>query len=46
MRIAGIQISSSPDIGRNVQRAVEMAELAAEKNAGIVCFPELFTIPK
>jgi N-carbamoylputrescine amidase len=45
MRIAGIQISAGPDITRNVQRAVEMAELAVEKNAGIVCFPELFLTP-
>jgi N-carbamoylputrescine amidase len=42
MRIAGIQISAGPDIERNVQRAVEMAEVAAEKGAGIVCYPELF----
>jgi N-carbamoylputrescine amidase len=45
MRIAGIQISAGPDIGRSVQRAVEMAELAFDKKAGIVCFPELFLTP-
>ena len=45
MRIAGIQISSGPDIGRNIERAVEMAGVAAEKNAGIICYPELFLTP-
>ena len=42
MRIAGIQISAGPDIERNIQRAVEMAEVAAEKAARVICFPELF----
>jgi N-carbamoylputrescine amidase len=42
MRIAGIQISAGPDIERNIQRAVEMAEVAAEKDARVICFPELF----
>jgi N-carbamoylputrescine amidase len=45
MRIAGIQISAGPDIERNVRRAVEMAELAAEKDARIICYPELFLTP-
>lgn len=45
MRIAGIQISAGPDIERNIQRAVEMAEVAAEKEAGIICYPELFLTP-
>jgi len=42
MRIAGIQISAGPDPERNIQRAVEMAEVAIEKNAGVICYPELF----
>jgi N-carbamoylputrescine amidase len=42
MRIAGIQMSAGPDIGRNIQRAVEMAELAAAKDAKIIGYPELF----
>jgi N-carbamoylputrescine amidase len=42
MRIAGIQISAGSDIERNAQRAVEMAEVSAEKGAGIICYPELF----
>ncbi len=45
MRIAGIQISAGPDIERNIQRAVEMAEVAVEKNAAIICFSELFLTP-
>src|SRR5512144_2957011 len=45
MRIAGIQIGAGPDIERNVQRAVDMAEVAAEKDAGIICYPELFLTP-
>jgi N-carbamoylputrescine amidase len=45
MRIAGIQISAGPDVERNIQRALEMAEVAAEKGAVVVCFPELFLTP-
>jgi N-carbamoylputrescine amidase len=45
MRIAGVQISAGPDIERNIQRAAEMAEVAAEKGAGIICYPELFLTP-
>jgi len=45
MRIAGIQISAGPDIDRNIQRAVDMAEVAAEKDARIICYPELFLTP-
>lgn len=45
MRIAGIQISAGQDLERNVQRAIEMAEVAVEKNARIICYPELFLTP-
>jgi beta-ureidopropionase len=45
MRIAGIQISAGLDSERNLQRAVEMAEIAAEKGAVILCYPELFLTP-
>lgn len=45
MRIAGIQISAGLDSERNVQRAVEMAEIAVEKGAQILCYPELFLFP-
>ncbi len=42
MRIAGIQINAGPDMARNLQRAIEMGEVAAEKNASVICYPELF----
>jgi len=45
MRIAGIQIGAGPDMERNIQRAVEKAEVAAEKDAKIICYPELFLTP-
>jgi N-carbamoylputrescine amidase len=45
MRIAGIQISSGLDNERNIERALEMAGVAVEKNAGIICYPELFLTP-
>jgi predicted amidohydrolase len=44
-RIAGIQLSAGPDISRNVARAVEMAEVAAEKGAKVIGFPELCFTP-
>jgi N-carbamoylputrescine amidase len=45
VKIAGIQISAGPDLDRNIRRAVEMAEVAAEKDARIICYPELFLTP-
>lgn len=45
MRIAAIQISAGTEGERTIQRAIEMTEVAAEKNAKIVCFPELFLTP-
>jgi len=45
MRIAGIQTSAGADMQKNIQRAVEMVEMAAEKGARIIGFPELFLLP-
>lgn len=45
MRIAGIQISAGADGERNIQRAVEMSEIAVEKGAQMLCYPELFLSP-
>lgn len=45
MKIAGIQICAGNDLERNVQRAVEMAKVAADKDARIICYPELFLTP-
>ncbi len=38
-------MSAGPDIDRNIERALEMAGVAAEKGAGIICYPELFLTP-
>ncbi len=45
MRIAGIQMNAGVDVQKNVQRAVDMIEVAAEKGAAIIAFPELFLLP-
>lgn len=45
MRIAGIQMGACADVERTIQRAAEMAELAVEKGAVIICLPELFATP-
>ena len=42
MKIAGIQITAGPDARKNIDRAAEMATVAADKGARIICFPELF----
>jgi N-carbamoylputrescine amidase len=41
MRIAGVQMSAGPDVEKNIGRAAEMAEVAAEKGAVVIGFPEL-----
>ncbi len=43
--MAGIQMIPGRDIGRNIQRALQMAKIAADKDAGIICYPELFLHP-
>ncbi len=45
MRIAGIQVQAGLDMAKNAARALEMAEVAAEKGAKIVAFPELCLTP-
>ncbi len=45
MRIAGIQMGAGQDPERNIERALEMAGVAAEKGAEIICYPELFLSP-
>ena len=45
MKIAGVQISAGPDVEQNIQRAIDMATVAAEKDANIICYPELFFTP-
>ena len=38
-------MGSGPDVSKNVSRAVEMAEVAAEKGAKVIGFPELSITP-
>lgn len=45
MKIAGIQISAGHDVEKNTSRAVEMAEVAAERGAKVIGFPELCLTP-
>jgi N-carbamoylputrescine amidase len=45
MRIAGIQIQAGQDVEKNALRAAEMAEVAAEKGAKVIAFPELCLTP-
>ena len=42
VKIAGIQMGCGEDKEDNVQRALRMGRLAAEKGAQIICFQELF----
>ncbi|UCC66043.1 MAG: acyltransferase [Deltaproteobacteria bacterium] len=42
IKIAGVQMACREDKKDNVQKALTMGELAAEKGAQIICFQELF----
>jgi N-carbamoylputrescine amidase len=42
VRLAGIQLSCSEEKERNLEKALKFANLAVEKGANILCFPELF----
>ena len=42
LKIAGIQMSCSPDKGKNLEKACMLAEIAADRGARIICFQELF----
>jgi len=44
-RVAAVQVSASGDAGRNRKKAVRYLEVAAERGAALVCFPELFASP-
>jgi N-carbamoylputrescine amidase len=43
IKVAGIQMFCSEEKERNVDKAVRLAEIAAEKGAQIICFQELFS---
>ena len=45
MRIAGVQISANQHVDQNIQRALDMADIATDKGANIICYPELFSTP-
>ena len=42
IKIAGVQMFCSEEKERNVDKAVRLAQIAAEKGAQIICFQELF----
>ena len=42
IKVAGVQMFCSEDKERNVEKAVRLAQIAAEKGAQIICFQELF----
>ena len=43
VKVAGVQSACGPDREKNVERAVELAALAADNGASIVCFQQLFS---
>ena len=45
MKVAAIQLASSPDKDRNLEKALRFAEAAVQRGAEILCFPELFPYP-
>jgi N-carbamoylputrescine amidase len=44
-KVAAVQVATTDDRERNLARAWDMAELAAENGASILCYPELFHLP-
>ena len=45
VRVAGIQMSGTPDRARNIEKAVSLLEMAAERGVSLACLPELFALP-
>jgi N-carbamoylputrescine amidase len=45
LKLAGIQISCYEEKDRNIEKAAQLAQIAIEKGAQIICFQELFTNP-
>ncbi|MFQ5693196.1 MAG: nitrilase-related carbon-nitrogen hydrolase [Nitrospinota bacterium] len=41
-KIAGVQMRCTPDKERNLKKALELGDLAAEQGARLICFQELF----
>jgi N-carbamoylputrescine amidase len=45
IKVAGIQISCSDDIERNIQKALRSVDHAVESGAELLCFSQLFFLP-
>lgn len=45
LTIAGIQMGCGPDPGANLERAIGLGRIAAERGAKAICFPECFAWP-
>ena len=45
VKIAAIQVSASPDVGRNLRKAAQLLEAASKRGARLACFSELFVNP-
>lgn len=43
IKLAGIQIACGEEKERNVEKAIKFAQVAVERGAQLICFPELFT---
>lgn len=42
LTIAGIQMGGGPDPGANLERAIELGKIAAQRGAKVICFSECF----
>ncbi len=42
VKVAGIQMSCSSDIDKNLEKCINLIELAAERGANVICLQELF----
>src|SRR5512138_3086980 len=45
LKLAAIQVSATPDPARNLRKAAQFVEAAAQRGARIACLPELFSLP-
>ncbi|GAB4270914.1 MAG: carbon-nitrogen hydrolase [Deferrisomatales bacterium] len=45
VKVAAIQVSASRDLDRNLRKAGQYLEVAAQRGVRIACFPELFGLP-
>ncbi|MBI5017461.1 MAG: acyltransferase [Deltaproteobacteria bacterium] len=45
LKLAAIQVSATPDPARNLRKAAQFLEAAAQRGARIACLPELFPLP-